>query len=249
MLNPEIKFALVIPTLREAANLDPLLNRIRAVLDSTGIFYEILVVDDDSRDGTDNIVNAISAIDRRVRLVVRKGQRGLAGAVMHGWQHTDADLLGVMDGDLQHPPELLPQMLAEIARGRDLAIASRYAQGGSLGGWNPLRRWLSAAAVAATMPLQPGPSSARDPMSGFFIVRRQCVPRNILQPQGFKLLLEILVRGNIRTIAEVPFKFGDRRSGASKARLTVAREYVVLLTKLYADRRLRLGVAEQSSGD
>jgi len=249
MVNPETKFALVIPTLREAANLGPLLERILAALDQTDILYEILVVDDDSRDGTADVVNAIAAIDGRVRLLVRKGERGLAGAVMHGWQHSDADLLGVMDGDLQHPPELLPQLLAEIARGRDLAIGSRYARGGSLGGWNPLRRWLSAAAVAATMPLQPGPCRARDPMSGFFVVRRRCVPRNILQPHGFKLLLEILVRGNVRAIGEIPFTFGKRRSGASKARLTVAREYVALLTRLYATKRLPVGVAEHSSGD
>ena len=249
MVNPQTKFALVIPTLREAANLPPLLDRIRRALDQTGIPCEILIVDDDSRDGTVDVVNAISAGDPRVRLLVRQGERGLAGAVMHGWRHTSAEILGVMDGDLQHPPELLPQLLAEIASGHDLVIASRYANGGSLGGWNPLRRGLSAAAVAATMPLQPGPTLVRDPMSGFFLVRRHCVPKEILQPHGFKLLLEILVRGNVRTVSEIPFTFGDREAGSSKARLKVAREYLTLLAKLYAEKGRPAGVAEQPAGD
>ncbi|MFP5234829.1 MAG: polyprenol monophosphomannose synthase [Acidobacteriota bacterium] len=236
MVNSKIQFALVIPTLREAANLPALLDRIRPALEPLRIPCEILIVDDDSRDGTPDVVNAIAAADPRVRLLVRRGERGLAGAVMHGWRHTSADVLGVMDGDLQHPPELLPRLLAEISRGNDLAIASRYAKGGSLGGWNPLRTWLSAAAVAATMPLQPGPIRARDPMSGFFLVRRECLPHSILQPHGFKLLLEILVRGSVHRISEIPFTFGERKAGSSKARLKVAREYLALLLKLYAER-------------
>lgn len=249
MMNPEMKFALVIPTLREAENLGPLLDRIRAAVDPTGIPCEILVVDDDSRDGTEEVVSTISARDRRVRLLVRKGERGLTGAVIHGWQHTEAEILGVMDGDLQHPPELLPQLLADIAQGHDLAIASRYAKGGSLGGWNPFRRWLSAAAVRMTWPLQAAGCQVRDPMSGYFVARRDCLPRTILQPGGFKLLLEILVRGNVRTVSEIPFVFGKRRTGSSKARLKVAREYLLLLAKLYADKRLRVAVARQAAGD
>lgn len=244
-----MKFALVLPTLREASNLHPLLKRIRAALEPTGRAYQILVVDDESRDGTGEIVNAIAAEDARVRLLARKGERGLAGAILHGWRHTDAEILGVMDADLQHPPELLPALLVELERGHDLAIASRYAKGGSLGGWNPLRRVVSAAAVAATWPLQPVGRRVKDPMSGFFVVRRECVPRSIVQPEGFKLLLEILVRGNVHTVSETPFAFGKRRAGSSKARLKVAREYVALLGKLYAERRQETALAARAAGD
>src|SRR5208337_3057653 len=113
------KLALVIPTLCEAENIGGLLDRVRAVLDPLKIPYEILVVDDDSSDGTGDVVSAIAQRDPRVRLLVRKGERGLSGAILHGWQNTDASILGVMDADLQHPPELLPELLAGILEGRD----------------------------------------------------------------------------------------------------------------------------------
>jgi glycosyltransferase involved in cell wall biosynthesis len=115
-----MKLALVIPTLREAENIRGLLGHVRSVLDAQKIPYEILVVDDDSRDGTEEIVNAISAEDPRVRLLVRKGQRGLSGAILHGWEHADAEIFGVMDADLQHPPELLPALFAAVAGGCDV---------------------------------------------------------------------------------------------------------------------------------
>jgi glycosyltransferase involved in cell wall biosynthesis len=103
------RLALVIPTLREADNIGGLLVHIRSVLDPLGMAYEILVVDDDSRDGTEEIVSAIAQKDPHVRLLIRKGERGLSGAVLYGWRQTNAAILGVMDADLQHPPELLPK--------------------------------------------------------------------------------------------------------------------------------------------
>jgi dolichol-phosphate mannosyltransferase len=230
------KLALVIPTLREAENIAGLLDHVRSVLDPLGIRYEILVVDDDSRDGTEEIVSAIVQQDPRVRLLVRKGQRGLSGAVLYGWQSTDASILGVMDADLQHPPELLPALIHSIQTGHDLVIGSRYIAGGRLGDWNPIRKLLSAAAVWATWPIQRSGLYAKDPMSGFFMVRRECVERVPFQSAGFKLLLEILVRGRIQTIEEIPLAFGQRFHGASKASFKVAVEYGRLLVRLYASR-------------
>jgi dolichol-phosphate mannosyltransferase len=230
------KLALVIPTLREAENIGGLLERIRSVLNPLDFSYEILVVDDDSRDGTEQIVSAIALEDPRVRLLVRKGERGLSGAILHGWHHTDAAILGVMDADLQHPPELLPALLAPILAGRDLVIGSRYTAGGRLGNWNPARKLLSAAAVWATWPIQHAGTRAKDPMSGFFLVRRPCLDRIRFQPSGFKLLLEILVRGRIHSVQEVPFAFGSRYRGASKANFKVAVDYARLLARLYAER-------------
>jgi len=230
------KLALVIPTLCEAENIGGLLQHVRSVLDPVGIAYEILVVDDDSSDGTGDVVSAIAKQDPRVRLLVRKGQRGLSGAILHGWQNTDATILGVMDADLQHPPELLPQLVAGIRSGHDLVIGSRYTPGGDLGKWNPMRKFLSAAAVWVTWPLQKRRLRAKDPMSGFFLVRRSCLDQVPFQQSGFKLLLEVLVRGRIHSVEEIPFAFGSRYRGASKAGFKVGWDYARLLARLYAAR-------------
>ncbi|WP_263352269.1 polyprenol monophosphomannose synthase [Acidicapsa acidisoli] len=230
------KLALVIPTLREAENICNVLRQVRSVLDPVGVPYEILVVDDDSCDGTVEAVSALAVEDPRVRLLVRKGERGLSGAILHGWQRTDAAVLGVMDADLQHPPELLPELLAAILDDRDIVIGSRYTPGGELGQWNPARKFLSAAAVWVTWPLQRSRVRAKDPMSGFFMVRRRCLDQIRFQRSGFKLLLEILVRGRIQSIEEIPFEFGRRYRGASKANFKVAVDYAKLLARLYAGK-------------
>jgi len=155
------KLALVIPTLCEAENIGALLDNVRSVLDPLHTPYEILVVDDDSPDGTGAVVEAIALDDPRVRLVVRKGERGLSGAILHGWQRSDATVLGVMDADLQHPPELLPELLLAIKDGRDLVIGSRYTAGGDLGQWNPVRKLLSATAVLGYMAAAAVPTTSQ----------------------------------------------------------------------------------------
>jgi dolichol-phosphate mannosyltransferase len=230
------KLALTIPTLNEVENLPILLGRVRAALDPTGINYEVLVVDDDSRDGTEELIQGIAETDPRVHLLVRKGERGLSGAILDGWRHTDASILGVMDADLQHPPELLPKLVASIERGSDLAIGSRYTEGGGVGNWNIFRRLLSAAAVWVTLPIQRHGLRAHDPMTGFFLVRRESVEDIAFQKSGFKLLLEVLVRAKLHSVEEIPFAFGLRSRGASKANSKVAIHYAKLLARLYALR-------------
>jgi len=230
------KIALAIPTLCEAGNLPVLLDRVRAILDRLHFDYEILIVDDDSCDGTAEIVSAIAQQDPRVRLLVRKGQRGLSGAILHGWENTDADVIGVMDADLQHPPELLAELTNAISSGCDLVIGSRYTRGGGLGEWHAFRKLLSAAAVWATWPIQRVGLRAKDPMSGFFFVRRDCLDGIVFQQTGFKLLLEILVRARISSVREIPFAFGQRYRGASKANVKVAIDYGRLLARLYRSR-------------
>lgn len=230
------KLALVIPTLCEAGNIGPLLDHVRTVLDPLDYPYEILVVDDNSPDQTGAVVSAIALEDPRVHLLVRKGERGLSGAILYGWQHTDATVLGVMDADLQHPPELLPKLISAIQEGGDLVIGSRYTAGGDLGKWNPVRKLLSATAVWVTWPLQKRRLRTKDPMSGFFLVRRRCLPQAQFQKSGFKLLLEILVRGRFQSVKEVPFAFGLRYRGASKANFKVAWDYGLLLARLYAGK-------------
>jgi dolichol-phosphate mannosyltransferase len=234
MANP--KLAIVIPTLHEAANIKIVLERLRESLDPLHIPYELIVVDDDSRDGIDEIVHGISRSDPRVRLLVRQGQRGLAGAVIHGWDSTDADVLGVIDADLQHPPELLPKLWAALQSGADAAVASRYAPQGSLKNWNKWRHLISQVSIWMTLPLQRPGIRVMDPMSGYFLLRRGAIEGIQLQKQGFKILLEILVRGKLRSVVEVPFAFGHRYAGHSKAGLKVAVDYVILLAKLWSKR-------------
>ncbi len=243
------KLALVIPTLREGENLRAVLGCVRRTLHAADIPFEILVVDDNSGDGTEEIVSTIAHEDSRVRLLMRRGERGLAGAILHGWRHTDATILGVMDADGQHPAETLPLLLASIREGRDLAIGSRYARAASLPAWNGVRRLISRAAIGMARPLQTGRLCVKDPLSGFFLVRRTCVENVLFQPAGFKLLLEILVRGRVRSVEEVPFVFGRRRAGKSKVSVKVAWDYVALLARLYGARFATNRVPEPVSGD
>jgi dolichol-phosphate mannosyltransferase len=230
------KLAIVIPTLREAENIRTVLDRIRESLDPLGFPYELLVVDDDSRDGIDTIVQEVTQADARVRLLIRKDDRGLGGAVLHGWENTEAEVFGVIDADLQHPPELLPKLWEAVEGGADVVLASRYAPQGGLDNWHPARHLLSRAAIWLTYPLQKAGIRVKDPMAGFFMVRR-CTLKDVeLHNRGFKILLEILVRGNVRTVKEIPFTFGPRRAGVSKANLRVGLEYFALLYRLWNDR-------------
>ena len=230
------KLALIIPTLNEAENIRGVLDRTRSALDPIGIDYEIVIVDDDSSDGTGDIVTAIGLQDPRVRLVVRKGAKGVAGATLLGWESTDASIVGEMDADLQHPPELLPALVASILAGHDVAIGSRYATGGSLGNWNLPRKLLSNAALWAAVPVQRKQIRAKDPTAGYFLVRRECIDKIQFQRTGFKLLLDVLVRGRVRSIEEIPYTFESRHHGASKATFKVACEYGGLLARLYWER-------------
>ena len=237
--NSHEKFALVIPTLNEAGNIERLLEKVQSVLDPFDRPYEVIVVDDGSSDGTPEIVEQYSERDPRVRLLSRLHERGLAGAVLHGWNHSDAPLVGVIDGDLQHPPHVLAGLLEAMDEGNDIAIASRYAAKDGVQGWNPVRVAISRASTLATFPLQRKNVRIKDPMSGFFIVRREAIDGLDFETKGFKLLLEILVRGRIKSAREVPFQFGRRHAGKSKANASVAFQYLQLLGKLSRDLFLR----------
>jgi len=240
--NPPEKLAVVIPTLNEAGNIPTLIDRLQVALSTTNVNYELIVVDDDSHDGTGDVVRQYARRDPRIRLLVRTGERGLAGAVLHGWSHTDATLLGVIDADLQHPPEVLPELLQAVRNGNDIAIASRYAvkELDCVGNWNAARRFISKVGTWVTVPLQRSNVRVKDPLSGFFVVRSAAIGGLHLQPEGFKILLEILVKGRIQKAAEIPFQFATRHSGKSKADVRVALQYFSLLGKLSRHAIFRL---------
>ncbi len=225
---------LVLPTLHEAATIEKIIRRIIPVLETLCAEYELVVVDDASRDGTPAIVRSLAAEFPQVRLVERRAERGLSGAILDGWAGASASVVGVIDADFQHPPELLPTLWTAMEEGADVAVASRYAHGATIGRWRWLRRATSTVAVLLCRPLQARNSLVQDPMSGFFMIRRSIV-RDLptLQRSGFKLLLEILVRARLRSVREVPFCFGLRQGGESKANVAVLRDYLILLLRLY----------------
>lgn len=225
-------FALVIPTLHEAGSIGNVLQRVSKVLSNWNCSWEIIVVDDSSTDGTREIVEQFAQTTSTVRLVLRKEERGLAGAITHGWSCTNAEFLGVLDADLQHPPEVLIDLLEQVGRGVDIAIASRYVRHGSMDGWNAIRKLLSRMSVLASIPVQRPEIQVKDPLSGFFVVRRECIEGLTFQKTGFKLLLEILAKGRIRSVVEIPFRFGFRKSGTSKANAMTGIHYISLLLRL-----------------
>lgn len=232
-----MKFALVVPTLNEAGNIQALLDRAVRALQQAPVPWEIVVVDDMSADGTAEVVRQYQLSEPRVRLVIRNGQRGLAGAISYGWLQSDAEILGVIDADLQHPPELLPDLVRAVLEGSDLAIASRYLRAHSMDNWNPLRRTISRLGILSAAQVQNKKINVRDPMSGFFVVRRNCISGIDFQPAGFKLLLEILARGRIDSVTEVPFSFESRQHGKSKANIMTAVHYLRLLFRLRYERK------------
>ena len=230
------KLALVVPTLNEVENIATVLDRARGALSQLTLPWEILVVDDGSTDDTPEIVRRYSETHGEIRLLERRARKGLAGAITYGWENTDADLIGVIDADLQHPPELLPELVTKVCQGSDIAIASRYLQADGMTAWSLPRRAISRLSVLASRPVQRSGLRVSDPMSGFFVLRRECIEGSHFQPTGFKLLLEILAKGHIYSVAEIPFKFGTRSGGKSKANGMTAVHYFSLLCKLLLER-------------
>ncbi|WP_341976128.1 glycosyltransferase [Microbacterium sp. LTA6] len=223
----------IVPTFNERDNVAELVERTATAL--RGWDAEILFVDD-SADGTTAEVERVAAdAPLSVRVIHRaENTGGLGGAVAVGLAAAASDICIVMDGDLQHPPELLPQLLARHAQGdADVVGASRYVGGGDSGGLGTaLRFGVSRAATWLTKAMFPlRLARSTDPMTGFFLVDRSRVDLPALRPQGFKILLEILARSDLRT-AEIPMEFGERRHGTSKASLRQGMTFVAHLTRL-----------------
>ena len=218
------QLSLIIPTYNEAENLPRLVECVHRALE--GCSFELILVDDDSPDGTATVASELSRdftrdfpLDGTLKLVVRTGERGLATAALAGFRRATGRVLGVMDADLQHPPEHLRPMLAAIDQGADLVVASRYSPGGAdLGGI--FRKNTSRAASLLTRTLLSSARATPDPLSGFFLLRREVVDNVELSPVGYKLLLEVLVRGRARRVESLPYVFQRRLKGNSKFNVT-----------------------------
>jgi dolichol-phosphate mannosyltransferase len=229
--NSPILLSLVIPTYNEGKNIPKIVHLLSQLLDEAiPEAYELIVVDDNSPDRTWEIAAALIPEYPQLRVMRRVEERGLSTAVIRGWQAARGEVLGVIDADLQHPPELLLKLWREIARGGDMAVASRHVEGGGVSDWSPIRRFLSRGAQTLGLIILPEViGRVSDPMSGYFMVRRSCIAGRTLSPLGYKILIEVLARGRVPWIGEVGYVFQERQEGESKV---TSKQYVDYLRHL-----------------
>jgi dolichol-phosphate mannosyltransferase len=244
-----LKFSLVIPTFNEGQNIKEIVGILSELLDRIiPGDYELIVVDDDSPDLTWELACELIPAYTQLRVMRRETERGLSTAVIRGWQAASGEILGVIDADLQHPPEILLQLWGEMAKGAELAVASRNLEGGGVSEWSIVRRFLSRGAQILGLVILPEViGRLSDPMSGYFMVRRNAIANKILSPVGYKILIEVAARGQIRWIAETGYVFRERVAGASKVTWKQYLEYIQHLIKLRSSlwpvtRFLRFGV-------
>lgn len=223
---------MVLPTYNERDRLAELVRAVFEACDTQGLALEMIVVDDNSPDGTGALADEL-ARQYRLRVIHRAGKLGLGTAVVAGFSVASAGTVGVMDADFSHPPAMVPRLfrVLEACHG-DAVIASRYIPGGSTPDWPLWRRLLSRVACLAARPLSP----VRDAASGFFLIRRDIANRVAIQAGGFKICLELLQRSWPRRLVEIPYRFDDREQGESKMSLREAAGYLVQLRDLYVLR-------------
>jgi len=222
-----MRASVVVPTYNERENLKALVEGVLAAAD-----VEIVVVDDGSPDGTGELADQL-AVAYNVKVVHRKGKLGLSSAIIEGFGNASCDVVGVMDSDFSHPPGVIPKLIDPILKGEaDLAMGSRYVKGGGVENWPLWRKVTSLGATLLARPLTP----VRDPMSGLFFMRKAVIAGVRLDPVGFKIGLEVLVKGKYSKALEVPYVFRDRRGGKSKLDSREYFNYVRHLLRLYAYR-------------
>ena len=221
--------SIIVPTYNESRNIENLLTRIFTALKPNYTPYEVLVIDDNSPDGTAQIAEALkSKFDLRV--VKRPRKIGLASAVLNGFKLATGDILCVMDADLSHPPEAIPEMYKAISGGDiEVVIGSRCVEGGGSTNWPLYRRLGSEFAQFLARPI----TNVNDNTSGFFMIKRSVLEGADINPIGFKILLEILAKGNYSRVAEVPIVFNDREGGKSKLGMKQTFEYLKQLGLIY----------------
>jgi dolichol-phosphate mannosyltransferase len=232
-----LELTVVAPTFNERANVARLVEKLEAAL--SGVAWEVIFVDDNSPDGTAELVKQIAAGDARVRCIRRVGRRGLAGAVVEGVLASAAPFVAVIDADMQHDETLLPRMLAVLRGGDvDLVVGSRYLEAGGLAqGFSPIRK--AGSQFATALGRRALKTDVSDPVSGFFMLRREVVDRvaGRLEPSGFKILFDIIASqpAPLR-VKELPYAFQAREAGESKLDGRVALEYLGLVAaKLSGD--------------
>ena len=228
--NPEL--SLIVPTYNERENIPPLVERIHKSL--SNFSYELIVVDDNSPDGTAEVARGLSN-KYPINVIVRTNERGLASAVVAGFKEAKGKILGVIDADLQHPPEFIPSLLKAVRDGADIAIASRYIKGGGIEGWTLKRKIISRGAKIPANILLTAARKIKDPLSGFFLFNKSVIDGAVLSPTGYKILLEVLVRGKSSRVVEVPYTFRERERGKSNLTAKEQINYLKHLSRLVWD--------------
>jgi len=212
----------IIPTFNEEANIRNIIMAVDAVFHEHSLHGQVLVVDDNSSDGTIGIVHELMRTKENVEILIREKDHGLSQSVADGFSHASSDIFIVIDADFSHPPVLIPRMYDEIRKGNDIVIGSRYMEGGGIKEWPLKRRLISLGATFLGRILFP---DITDPVSGFFAVRKEVVDKAPLKPRGYKILLEVLGKGSWEKDKEIPFEFVDREIGSSKLKITTIVEY------------------------
>ena len=230
---PPATLAIVVPTYNERDRLTDLVKAIFDAYAAEGVDGELVIVDDNSPDGTGALADELAA-RYRITVVHRAGKLGLGTAVIEGFAAANAPIVGVIDADLSHPPDLLPRMLASMrASSADVVVASRYIPGGGTRNWPIGRLLLSRLACLIARPLTP----VRDATSGFFLIRRDLARGVEISAGGFKICLELLVRGRPASVIEVPYVFEGLTAGESKMNLKEALGYLQQLRDLWSFSR------------
>jgi dolichol-phosphate mannosyltransferase len=231
-----VDLSIVLPTFNESRNIVSVIEQLSSVLRGlAGISYEIIVVDDDSPDRTWELALRQAEKDgySHVRVMRRQGEKGLATAVIRGWQAARGRILGVMDADLQHPPEVMARLFVAMTHGATIAVGSRVVPGGGVSDWSLLRRLISRTAQLIGLLILPEVvGRVSDPMSGCFLVRRTALAGVSLNPTGYKILIEVLARATVSNIAEVGYVFRERQLGSSKVTTQIYLQYLEHLLQL-----------------
>ena len=230
------KLSIVVPSFNESENVKPLVDQLDAALN--GIDHEIIFVDD-SKDNTPDVIREIQATKPHVRLEHRVGETGLATAVLKGFTLAEGDYVACMDADLQHPPKILKNMYYALEEGYDFCIPSRFIPGGSDGGLNLYRKFVSGVARYIGKIALPCLRKVTDPTSGLFMFRREALKDADLQPIGWKIMVECLAMCSYNSIIEIPYTFQDREAGESKLSGKVTMEYLAQVKDLMKRAKVR----------
>lgn len=231
----QIDLSIILPTYNESENIIEILKTIPNYLPQN-MMSEVVVVDDNSPDGTAQLAqkyaNNISNINYVVNVVIRKQKSGLSSAILNGINSSLGKIILVMDSDFSHPPENIIKMVDILNNSNsDLVIASRYMQGGKIIDWSIRRKLMSK--IATIMAKNSLKIKLTDPMSGFFVFKKQIISNLKFDAIGYKLLLEILVKTKNLVISEFPYTFTNRKLGSSKLTLVIIIDYVKTIWKLY----------------
>lgn len=232
-----VRLSIIVPTYNEAENLERLVDGIFKTLRSSD--FELIIVDDNSPDGTGKLADELASKNRNIIVVHRPGKLGLGTAILDGVAVSRGEIIGVIDADLQHPPEVLKTMLERAEEGADIVVASRYVDGGRVEGWSWLRKIISKGALWLSHLFLPQTKNVKDTLSGYFLFKKDVIKDATIDVKEFKLLIEILAKGRYEKVVEVPYTFRARIAGKSKLGTKQIFSYVKQLLRLSDYRILK----------